>query len=335
MNEKSEMMALLVPQIQLLCGREQGEDVAALVALALEPYDLVKSERSVVVYDGTDKGLIGRFFVAKSALGLCPNTLNYYKKTIAEFLSRTNKHIKDITTEDVRIYLTYKKNTGSSACNQDNIRRNLSSFFTFLHEEGLIPINPLTRIKKIRQVKLVKEPFTEQEVELMRNNAPTQRDRAIVDFLVSTGCRVSEMTGVNRDDIDWAENKVLVKGKGAKFRWVYMNARSLVSLKTYLDSRKDSNNALFVSRSKRDGKTPLRLTKSGVEVMIRQLGRDLGIEKAHPHRFRRTAATIALRRGMPIEQVSKILGHSSLNTTIIYANSTQDDLAIAHKKFLS
>ncbi len=335
MNEKSEMMAGLVPQIQLICGRELGEEVASLIALALDPYDLVKTERAVVVYDGTDKGLIGRFFVAKSALGLSPQTLTYYKKTLTEFFNNVNKHIKDITTEDVRIFLTYKKSTGSSACNQDNIRRNLSSFFLFFYEEGLIPTNPLTRIKKIRQAKFVKEPFTEQEVELMRSNAPSIRDKAIIDFLISTGCRVSEMTEINKEDVDWEEGKVLVKGKGSKFRIVYLNARCCVSLKAYLETREDDCNALFISHFKRGNKRPSRLARSGVEVMIRSLGRSLGIEKAHPHKFRRTAATLALRRGMPIEQVSKILGHSSLNTTTIYANSTQDDLAIAHRKYLS
>lgn len=338
MNEKSEMMSRLVPQIQILCGRELGDDVAALIAQALDCYDLVRIERSVVVYDSTDKGLVGRFFVAKEALGLSPKSLDAYKKAIVEFMSRVNKHIKDVTTEDVRLFLMQKKIGGASACYQNHLRLCLSSFYSFLHEEGLISTNPLSRVKKIRQPQVVKEPFSEQDVELMRNGASNLRDKAIIDFLISTGCRVSEMTAANRDDVDWRNNQVLVKGKGQKFRLVYLNARAMVSLKAYLDSRVDSSNALFIG--KKGGKLDsdgnrLRLKKSGVEVMIRNLGKSLGIEKAHPHRFRRTAATLALRRGMPIEQVSKILGHASLNTTTIYANSTQDDLAIAHRKFLS
>lgn len=335
---KSEVMAMLVPQIQMICGLETGTDVVDAVTLALAPYDLIKTERSIIVYDGTDKGLIGRYFVAKQAMGLSPNSLNHYRKTISDFLSTVQKHIKDITTEDVRLYITHKKMNGASACYQNNIRLCLSSFFSFLHEEGLISLNPISRIRKIRQPKIVKEPFTEQEVELMRNATIGLRDKAIVDFLFSTGCRVSEMTGVDKSDIDWDNSRVLVKGKGSKFRWVYLNARASVSLKAYIDSRGDTATALFVGKSKshKDAeRNPARLTKSGVEVMIRTLGRSLGIEKAHPHRFRRTAATVALRRGMPIEQVSKILGHASLNTTTIYANSAQDDLAIAHRKFLS
>lgn len=339
MNDlKSEVMSMLVPQIQVICGGEVGESVIDALTLALAPYDLTKTERSIVVYDGTDKGLIGRYFVAKQALGLSPNSLKHYRKTIADFLNSTQKHIKDITTEDVRLYITYKKMNGAGACYQNNIRLCLSSFFSFLHEEGLITSNPISRIKKIRQPKIVKEPFTEQEVELMRNKAAGLRDKSIIDFLYSTGCRVSEMTGADKSDIDWDNSRVLVKGKGSKFRWVYLNARASVSLKAYLDSRSDTSPALFVGKSKSrrsSDNNPARLTKSGVEVMIRNLGKSLSIEKAHPHRFRRTAATVALRRGMPIEQVSKILGHASLNTTTIYASSTQDDLAIAHRKYLS
>lgn len=339
MNDlKSDMMAILVPQIQLICGADKGEDVVNAITMVLAPYDLVKQERAIVMYDGTDKGLIGRYFVAKTAIGLSNDSLYQYKKAIQGFLGVTRKHIKDITTEDVRLYLTQKKMEGVSACTQNNLRLCLSSFFTFLHEEGLIPTNPLKRIKKIRQAKLIKEPFTEQEIEMMRDAAKNIRDKAIIDFLFSTGCRVSEMIGVDKSDIDWENSRVIVKGKGSKFRWVYLNARASVSLRAYIDSRDDNSPALFVGsiRAHKDcNGDRLRLAKSGVEVMIRSLGRSVGIEKAHPHRFRRTAATVALRRGMPIEQVSKILGHASLNTTTIYANSTQDDLAIAHKKYLS
>lgn len=330
-------MAMLVPQIQMICGPTLGADVIDAVSLALAPYDLIETERGIVVYDDSDKGLVGRYFVAKQACGLSPRSLILYRQILTPFLRSVQKHIKDITTEDVRLYITYKKMQGMSACSQDNIRRGLSSFFTFLHEEGLIPLNPLSRIKKIRQPRTVKEPFTEQEVELMRNAASCLRDKAIIDFLFSTGCRVSEMTGVEKSDIDWENNRVLVKGKGSKFRWVYLNARASVSLQAYIESRDDTSPALFVGLTnchKADNNNPARLMNSGVGCLIRNLGKKLGI-KAHPHRFRRTAATVALRRGMPIEQVSKILGHSSLNTTTLYANSAQDDLAIAHKKYLS
>lgn len=339
MNEKSEMFAMLRPQILLMAGADLGEDIVTAITLALEPYDLVKSERAVVVYDNTDKQLFGRFFVAKTALGLSPRTIAYYRETLREFFEWCKKHIQDVTTEDVRMFIAHKKMQGNSASSQDNLRRNLSSFFTFMHEEGLIESNPLIRIKKIRQPKVVKLPFSEDELELMRNAVENVRDRAFIEFLISTGCRVSEAISVNRADIEWDMSRVMVKGKGNKFRWVYLNARSAVALRAYLETRDDNEPALFGTRAtylRADGtRAPRRFEISGAGNMVRKLGRKVGVDNAHPHRFRRTAATLALRRGMPIEQVSKILGHASLNTTTIYANSTEDDLAIAHRKYLS
>lgn len=340
MNEKSEMFADLRPRILLMAGPDLGEDIVTAVTLALEPYDLIKSERAIVQYDHTDKELIGRFFLAKAALGLSPKTLQKYRMTLQKFFRWSNKHVKDVTTEDVRLFIASMKANGSSSVYQNNIRLDLSSFFTFMHEEGLIESNPLIRIKKIRESKTVKQPFSEDALEILRTNAPSLRDKAIIEFLISTGCRVSEAVSVNKFDIEWDNMRVMVKGKGNKYRWVYINSRCGVALRKYLEHRgDDAQPALFASRCKymtEDGvREPMRIGSSGIETMIRALGRRCGIDNAHPHRFRRTAATLALRRGMPIEQVSKILGHASLNTTTIYANSTEDDLAIAHKKYLS
>ena len=332
------MMAGLVPRLQIMLGREKGDEVAALFINALVPYDLVQAERQIVIYDNTDKGLVGRFFVAKAALGLSEKSLKKYRGTITAFLSKIGKHIKDITTEDVRLYLMKIKMNGCSSAYQNNIRLDLSSFFSFLHEEGLIETNPLSRIKKIRQETLIKEPLSESDVELLRQCASNKREKAIIDFLISTGCRVCEMVSVNRNEIDWNNSQIMIKGKGSKFRIVYLNARASVSLKSYLDSRDDSSDALFVSQCKytKGGvKNPVRLTEGRIRDILHHIGDKAGVENVHPHRFRRTAATLALRRGMPIEQVAKILGHAKLDTTTIYANSTQDDLAIAHRKYLS
>ncbi|MDE7440919.1 MAG: tyrosine-type recombinase/integrase [Muribaculaceae bacterium] len=336
MNHKSEMMAQLVPQLEILLGREKGDEISSLFISALQPYDLVPAERSVVIYDNTDKGLVGRFFVAKTALGLSEKSLKKYKGSISCFLQSVGKHIKDITTEDVRLYLMGMKHKGRSAVTQNNVRLDLSSFFSFLYDEGLIEQNPLKRIKKIRTESKIKEPFTESEVELLRQHASSKRDRAIIDFLISTGCRISEMCSVNKSDINWDNSQIMIKGKGSKFRIVYLNARAMISLKTYLDSRTDSGDALFVSRHRcGEYKRPRRFKGQGVRQMLHSIERSAGVDNVHPHRFRRTAATLALRRGMPIEQVAKILGHAKLDTTTIYANSTQDDLAIAHRRYLS
>ena len=338
MNHKSEMLAQLVPRLQILLGRDKGDEASALIIEALEPYDLVQAERQVVLYDNTDKGLVGRFFVAKTALGLSERSLKKYRRTISVFLTHVGKRIKDITTEDVRLFLMKVKMNGGSPAYQNNIRLDLSSFFSFLHEEGLIEINPLSRIKKIRQETLIKEPFSESDMELLRQYAPDKRERAIIDFLFSTGCRVSEMVSINRNEIDWKNSLIMIKGKGSKFRIIYLNARAVVSLKSYLDSRDDAAEALFVSKctfSKGGVKSPARLTADRIRDILHAIGENAGVENVHPHRFRRTAASLALRRGMPIEQVAKILGHAKLDTTTIYANSTQDDLAIAHRRYLS
>lgn len=321
-----------------MLGRDIGDEVSALITNALEPYDLVPAERQVVLYDNTDKSLVGRFFVAKTALGLSEKSLKKYRLTISKFLPHVGKHIKDITTEDVRLYLMKAKMNGCSSVSQNNIRLDLSSFFSFLHEEGLIDVNPLSRIKKIRQETLIKEPFSESDMELLRQYAPGNRERAIIDFLFSTGCRVSEMVSVNRNEIDWKKSQIMIKGKGSKFRIVYLNARAAVSLKSYLEKRHDAAEALFVSQctySRGGVKSPVRLSPDRIRHILHAIGEKAGVENVHPHRFRRTAATLALRRGMPIEQVSKILGHAKLDTTTLYANSTQDDLAIAHRKYLS
>ena len=330
MDLKSEVLAQLVPKIQLICGPELGEEIASLLAVELRPFDFVKSSREMVVYDGSDKGMIGRFFIAKEAIGLSPRSIKFYKQTIKDFLLFTKKHIADITTEDIRIFLTYKKNMGISSCSQDNIRRNLSSFFTFLNEEGLIEKNPIVRIKKIRQAIRLKESFTEQELETIRSSAVLIRDKAIIEFLISTACRVSELVSVNIADVDFHNEQVMVRGKGGKYRWLYLNARSIVALKAYLDSRTDLSEALFVSGYCGTN----RIRAAYIRNILHGIEKKTGIKNIHPHRFRRTSATLALRRGMSIEQVSKILGHASMNTTTLYANSTHDDLRMAHRKYL-
>jgi len=212
----------------------------------------------------------------------------------------------------------------------------LSSFFTWCHDEEFLPRNIMKRVDKIKVEKKVKKPFTEEEMEKLRTFAKTDRDKAIIEFLYSTGCRVSEMVALNREDIDYDSREVTVLGKGNKQRKVFLSYRCIAALQTYLSQRLDTDPALFASMpsNRFPHRESQRLLVSGVEVMVRATGKRAGIEKAHPHRIRRTAATFALRRGMPIEQVSKMLGHEDLKTTTIYANSTLDEVKASHDKFI-
>jgi site-specific recombinase XerD len=328
----------------LLFGKIRTEDIPAVldsIVCAMQPYELTEKEQSLVLYDHGDEKIVQQFFVAKAVEGLSKNSLTYYFTILRCFFRDTGKHIKDMDTESVRLYLARKKLDKSSDATMNNIRRVLSSFFTWCLEEDLIERNPMLRIKGIRQVKKLKKPLTDDDMELLRSTAKTRRNRAIIEFLFSTGCRLSEMIGANRDDVDFVNGQIDVLGKGRKYRTVYLSSRCKTVLKDYLDSRTDNLEALFISDWEgfiNPGgldTTPRRIGLSAVGLMLRNLGKRAGISNVHAHRFRRTAATTALHRGMPIEQVQRMLGHESIQTTTIYALSTDDELKLSHKKYIN
>lgn len=239
------------------------------------------------------------------------------------------KHYSQITTNDIRAYIalmTLERNWSLSY--QDTVLRYVRTLFTWLTTEEYISCNPTLRIKKIRSEKQVKKPFSEEEVEELRRATDNARDLALIDTMLSTGCRVGEIVGMNTAQIN--DDEIIVTGKGNKQRTVYLNATARVSIKKYLETRTDDNPALFVSLLKPYN----RLEISGVEINIRELGKKAGVFECHPHKFRRTAATKALRRGMSIEQVQKMLGHSKIETTLIYAQSDIEDIKQAHKKVM-
>lgn len=269
--------------------------------------------------------------------------LTYYKTVLQKAFLEIGKHIKDITTDDIRIYIAKHKLAGNTDKTLNNTRRVFSSFWGWCVREELLKSNIMLKINKIKEKKIVREALSEDELETLRAGAVCLRDKAIIEFLYSTGCRVSEAINLNRDDIDFERGEVTVFGKGRKERVVYLTARCRAILTEYLKSRTDSHEALFVSdfSNMRGGKDKWlekrgirRFDKNSLGSMLRKLGRRTGVDNVHAHRFRRTAATLALKRGMPIEQVAKMLGHESLNTTTIYANSSQDDIKLAHEKFI-
>ena len=272
------------------------------------------------------------FLDAKKIEGCSERTLQYYRVTVAHLLSQTENSVRKVTTEEIRAYLAeYQKNSSCSNVTIDNIRRNISSFFSWLEEEDYILKSPMRRIHKIKTKTVVKSTISDEGIERLRDNCSEIRDLAIIDLLYSTGIRVGELVNLNIDDIDLEGRECIVYGKGDKERRVYFDAKAKVHLKEYIEGREDSNEALFVTLDAPHD----RLKISGVEIRLRQLGRRLELEKIHPHKFRRTMATRAIDKGMPIEQVQKILGHSQIDTTMQYAMVNQNNVKTSHQKYMS
>ncbi len=275
--------------------------------------------------------LIQLFIAAKRIEGCSEKSLTYYTRTIEIMLSKVGKDIKQIVTDDLRCYLTdYQNSKKLSKVTIDNVRRILSSFFSWLEDEDYILKSPVRRIHKVKTTSSIKETYTDEALELMRDYCIELRDLAIIDLLASTGMRVGEMVLLNREDIDFNERECIVLGKGDKERLVYFDARTKIHLQNYLNSRTDNNSALFVSL-----KSPhRRLQIGGVETRLRELGVKLGVNRVHPHKFRRTLATMAIDKGMPIEQLQQLLGHKRIDTTLRYAMVKQSNVKIAHRKYI-
>lgn len=275
---------------------------------------------------------LSMFLNAKKIEGCSDRTISYYETTIAKLLSNFSEPIRKITTDEIRGYLAnYQTINNCSKVTIDNVRRNISSFFTWLEEEDYIIKSPMRRIHKIKTVKMVKEIISDEEIEKLRDSCDNLRDLAIIDLLYSTGIRIGELVRLNIDDINFEERECVVLGKGDKERKVYFDAKTKIHLQGYINNRSDNNPALFVTLD-----APYdRLKISGVEIRLRSLGRELGINKIHPHKFRRTMATRAIDKGMPIEQVQRLLGHSQIDTTMHYAIVNQTNVKVSHRKFIA
>lgn len=295
----------------------------------LHVYDVICNNS--VEQEDDNSELVSKFISSKRIEGRSEKTLKYYQTTIDTMLLSLEKNARHILTEDLRGYLTeYQKRHQSSRVTIDNIRRILSSFFSWMEDEDYIIKSPVRRIHKVKAAFNIKETYTDEELEIMRDNCDGIRDLAIIDMLASTGMRIGEMVLLNREDIDFSERECIVFGKGDKERIVYFDARSKLHLQEYLDSRKDDNPALFVSL-----RAPFeRIQIGGIEYRLRELGKRLDIHKVHPHKFRRTLATIAIDKGMPIEQLQHLLGHQRIDTTLQYAMVKQNNVKMAHRKYI-
>ena len=325
---KQKLIHTVVTDMLSYLNNAQVEKLKEVLLHTLWDYDISPS------YGKTkeqEQDLLALFLAAKRIEGCSEKSLRYYQATTQAMLDGIGKPIKEIVTEDIRQYLTnYQRERHSSRVTIDNIRRILSSFFSWLEDEDFIVKSPVRRIHKVKTAKVVKDTYTDEALELMRDNCKTARDLAMIDLLSSSGMRVGELVTLNREDINFNERECVVIGKGNKERLVYFDARTKIHLQNYLEGRTDENPALFVSL-----KAPFdRLMIGGVEARLRELGKRLNIPKVHPHKFRRTLATTAIDKGMPIEQVQQLLGHQKIDTTMHYAMVKQQNVKLAHRKYI-
>ena len=326
---KQELMTEVLQQMLPYLDNAQLKQLRQVMEQTLFHYEVTGAE--VKPEEDDSNALITTFIAAKRIEGCSEKTLKYYQATIDAMVSSIGKSIRHILTEDLRIYLTeYQSRHQSSRVTMDNIRRILSSFFSWLEEEDYILKSPVRRIHKVKTTSNIKETYSDEDLEKMRDNCEALRDLAMIDMLVSTGMRVGEMVLLNRNDIDFEERECVVFGKGGKERLVYFNARAKLHLQAYLDERKDDNPALFVTL-----RSPhRRLQIGGIEHRLREMGKRLNIQKVHPHKFRRTLATMAIDKGMPIEQLQRLLGHQRIDTTLQYAMVKQSNVKTAHRKYI-
>lgn len=329
---KKVMIATLLNQVlqamSQTLGSQQLDRLKDVLEATFKDVEIIEKRESKVEID---LSIVSTFLSAKRVEGCSEKSMQYYESTILNALNKIGKGVKDVSTDDLRKYLDeYQQRSGASKVTVDNIRRILSSFFSWLEEEFYIIKSPVRRIHKVKTGKVVKETYSDEALELMRDSCDNSRDLALIDILASTGMRVGELVKLNRNDIDFQNRECIVTGKGNKQRIVYFDARTKIHLQNYLKERKDDNKALFVTLL-----APYeRLQISGVEIRLRHIGKTLNMTKVHPHKFRRTLATMAIDKGMPIEQVQHLLGHQSLDTTLQYAMVNQSNVKMSHHKFI-
>jgi site-specific recombinase XerD len=322
----------IVSEIKDVLSDKQMMQVSSSIKDVLAKYEINKKASNEERREKENTELLETFISAKKIEGCSDKTIHYYQSSIVKLLKGLSKCIKEICTNDIRYYLAeIQEKNNLSKVTIDNLRRIFSSFFSWLEDEDYIAKSPVRRIHKVRTDSHVKEVLSDENIETLRDSCNEPRDLAMIDLLLSTGVRVGELVKMNRDDIDFQERQCKVFGKGNKEREVYFNARTKIHLQRYLESRTDDNPALFVSLAK----PHTRLTISGVEMRLRKLGKEAHLYKVHPHKFRRTLATMAIDRGMPIEQVQKLLGHVRIDTTLHYAMVNQQNVKIAHRKYIN
>ncbi len=328
---KKNFIEKVIDRMQYQLDSNQIKELKMILISEMQQYELRANKENVVHRQEENKKLLYLFISAKKVEGCSSKTLVYYENTINCFLDKIEVALSRIETNDIREYLAkYQEEKKSSKVTIDNMRRIFSSFFAWLEDEDYIAKSPVRRIHKIKTNVLVKDVLSDEELENLRDNCDEIRDLAIIDLLSSTGIRIGELIKLNREDINFQERQCVVFGKGNKERTVYFNARTKIHLQKYLSTRDDNNSALFVSLHSPHN----RMSINGIEYRLKELGKKLNIAKVHPHKFRRTLATMAIDKGMPIEQVQCLLGHVRIDTTLHYAMVNQNNVKMAHRKFI-
>ena len=341
--------------VLLMAGQEGSEDLRQRMYIILADYEIIgRSMELAPLEEDRNEFLLRKFLIAKTVKGCTERTIRLYRTELPRILQGIGKTVDDITPDDIRLYIARRTAVdGVSKVTAGNELRYLRSFFSYLHGEELITKNPMNRVETMKVPRTKKEAFTEVEIEKIRNAARDERETAMLEVMLSTGCRVSELVNIRLEEIDYMRGRVLLHGKGEKDRYAYLNAKALISLEKYLNLRKDSNPYLFAGAvenyisSKRRGnhvgwwKTPElvhaenHLERETPSNITRHIGKLAGLNvQCNPHKFRRTCATLALKRGMPVEQVSMMLGHESIQTTQIYLDISESDLQYAHGKYV-
>ena len=311
---------------------EQLAKLNGVLLKSISKYTVSMGEQQAPSLATSNDTLLKAFLSAKQVEGCSQPTIRYYRNTIKQLADNMPMRFTDYTTEDIRAYLVvFQQKHNANKVTVDNVRRIFSSFFSWLEEEDFILKNPVRRIHKVKTGTQVREVLSDESLESIRDTCNHPRDLAMIDLLASTGMRVGELVKLNREDINFTERECVVFGKGNKQRIVYFNARTKIHLQQYLNERSDQNEALFVSLNN----PQKRLQISGVEVRLRKIGRDANVPRVHPHKFRRTLATMAIDKGMPVEQVQKLLGHVKIDTTMQYAMVNQNNVKLSHRRFIS
>lgn len=317
----------LLRAVMRVLGEEASNRLDMTFSVILHKYNVENKQTEVAIYDDSNMRIVKNYIAALRLEGKSEKTIDQYYRIVCNFLKAIGKHIKKILTGDIRYYLArYLTDRKVQKSTLDNQRRGLSAFFGWLATEGYIDKNPMLRVKRIKVDYKIKKAFSDMEVEQLREAANTAKKKALIEFLLSTGCRVTEVSRLHVQDIDFSKKECVVYGKGNKERKVYLTDKCLFYLNLYLTTRNEESTSLFTNRNH------YGMTKGNIETLLRKIGKRAGVNKVHPHRFRRTFATNAINKGMPVQYVQKILGHKSLNTTMIYCNLDEDNIKMEHRR---